>query len=1131
MATFYPYSNAFFTETGGQNGATVYGYKSSRFTSAPAQGAAPPDSNPPDAGPVTTGTDFGGPGAFTIQCPTWELYYFSITWAGVTYWQEGVPILAEGSQGTLLPSGALELNWYDMDEGGTIPATVNAVRFVDATYPPARLYPGYAYNPITQEVTLFGGSSLSGAYYNDTWVWSAGTGWKQLSPSLSPGARSAPAMCYDQDLGGILLFGGYNPNLTSGDYLDDTWFFDGTTWSELTPANSPSARAWASMAYYPGVGAVLFGGRGTADLAGYINAYLQAKTGQPFNWISASSVSYTSWESPSMAWDSSNARMIVFGGIVNSIGGSPTGDTYQLTLVLNSDKSGFGASPGLTQLATTGPSARSGAMMSDHPNNSQGYGGVLLFGGFDGSFLKGDTWFFGGPFSTPGDNVWAQMTPTTAAPASGYGGLAYDIAAEEVVLYIGTEGTAEMVGSETWTTFIKTPTFADTPWTQRGTVGAMTAELPTPVFTDAALPLVLYNERTGTVTLTTPAGWTSQLSSLPTTDDALLVSTDDSQWIQIGGQDPFGPVLTFNTRTGNVTFEASDVEGTFTAKGQLYAGTGSGTGELLSAGTDNYLLVADSSQAAGLRYQSVLSAIEGAFTAKGELLVGTGSGTGELLSVGSDTYVLTADSTQTPGIKWAAAASGGSSFSAPTTLPLNYISGTTTLTGSSQPGQYVVPGASSYNITLPSAPTDGTFFWFVCDNASALIGKAMPKLVAGGLDTINGGANFTLPATGIVVISYVSALKDWKIAAENTENVQFDTSGGALLGGLAEISSDLWLSALVAVQVGNSYQSLLNVTDRAGLGWVNENVTTTTIESLPFVLTDSSGSANAIPPSAFTARAIATTALPTNTYSNGTSGVGATLTATSNAALTVDGISMSAGDRLVLSAESTASHNGIYDVTNAGSGSSAYVLTRSPDFNQPFHIAGRVVYVAQGTVNKGTLWGTDMDPDTTVTIGTTSITFAQLGGGSSAGTLLASVQYAPGSATSYAGSTTAAVVDATNLALTFTAPATGDVILSFEFSAASTDTSARTLTVGFSTASGSYTAIGYTTEVALQPNDQSNFRVTTKVTGLTAGSSYTIYPWFLISAGTSVAIVAGGNTALPPTLSQTAPAVLTAWAA
>jgi hypothetical protein len=69
-----------------------------------------------------------------------------------------------------------------------------------------------------------------------------------------------------------------------------------------------------------------------------------------------------------------------------------------------------------------------------------------------------------------------------------------------------------------------------------------------------------------------------------------------------------------------------------------------------------------------------------------------------------------------------------------------------------------------------------------------------------------------------------------------------------------------------------------------------------------------------------------TTALPnTPTYNNGTSGVGATLTAGANAALTVDGVAVSLNDRVLVKNQASAFQNGIYAVTATGSASAPWV--------------------------------------------------------------------------------------------------------------------------------------------------------------------------------------------------------------
>lgn len=66
----------------------------------------------------------------------------------------------------------------------------------------------------------------------------------------------------------------------------------------------------------------------------------------------------------------------------------------------------------------------------------------------------------------------------------------------------------------------------------------------------------------------------------------------------------------------------------------------------------------------------------------------------------------------------------------------------------------------------------------------------------------------------------------------------------------------------------------------------------------------------------------------TPTYSNGASGVGATLTAGSNTTLTVDGTSAPLNTVVLVKNQASALQNGQYFVSTAGSGAAAWVLTR-----------------------------------------------------------------------------------------------------------------------------------------------------------------------------------------------------------
>ena len=128
-----------------------------------------------------------------------------------------------------------------------------------------------------------------------------------------------------------------------------------------------------------------------------------------------------------------------------------------------------------------------------------------------------------------------------------------------------------------------------------------------------------------------------------------------------------------------------------------------------------------------------------------------------------------------------------------------------------------------------------------------------------------------------------------------------------------------------------------------------------------------------------------TTANLTATYSNGTSGVGATLTNSgSQAAFSIDGVSPSAGARVLVKNQTTSSQNGIYTVTTVGSGSTNWVLTRATDFDNAAEIGGGdFVFVTSGTTLDNTGW---VCVDKVTTVGTDPIVFAQFSG---AGTYLA----------------------------------------------------------------------------------------------------------------------------------------------
>lgn len=131
-----------------------------------------------------------------------------------------------------------------------------------------------------------------------------------------------------------------------------------------------------------------------------------------------------------------------------------------------------------------------------------------------------------------------------------------------------------------------------------------------------------------------------------------------------------------------------------------------------------------------------------------------------------------------------------------------------------------------------------------------------------------------------------------------------------------------------------------------------------------------------------------TGALPAVTYANGTGGVGATLTANANGALTVDGYTFTSpaddGTRILVKNQASQLQNGVYTLTQAGDTvpGSPFILTRATDFDSAGSgvdqiDAGDFFLVTAGTANANTSWV--QQTPLPITVGTTGIVFAQFG--------------------------------------------------------------------------------------------------------------------------------------------------------
>jgi hypothetical protein len=122
---------------------------------------------------------------------------------------------------------------------------------------------------------------------------------------------------------------------------------------------------------------------------------------------------------------------------------------------------------------------------------------------------------------------------------------------------------------------------------------------------------------------------------------------------------------------------------------------------------------------------------------------------------------------------------------------------------------------------------------------------------------------------------------------------------------------------------------------------------------------------------------VATTGAVTATYSNGSAGVGATLTnAGTQAAIAFDGVTLNVADRVAFKDQASAFQNGVYSVTTTGSGSTNWVVTRTNDFDNSTTgpvVQGAAFIIGEGTTNAGLI--IEVKDQGPYTLGSTAINF------------------------------------------------------------------------------------------------------------------------------------------------------------
>jgi hypothetical protein len=296
-------------------------------------------------------------------------------------------------------------------------AQVQWVKTRPVTSPGARAYHAMVYDSVRRRILLAGGTVIQ--TLNDTWRWN-GITWTQYVPGTSPPAGSY-AMAYDSGRGRAVIFGG-NPYQNPA----ETWEWDGARWTKRTPATSPPGRTGHAMAYDPTRRqVVLFGG---LVQGGALN--------HTWEWDGTDWRERRPTASPpsrlehAMVYDASRRQVILFGGRNAGM----VGDTWA-----------WQGSTWIRLAPAAAPAPRCGHAMAYDST----IGRVVLFGGRDGTGIGAnyfnDTWLWDGA-------AWARTSPVNPPTARAFHAMAYDDSRQRMVLfggYAATTSGARLEG-DTW---------------------------------------------------------------------------------------------------------------------------------------------------------------------------------------------------------------------------------------------------------------------------------------------------------------------------------------------------------------------------------------------------------------------------------------------------------------------------------------------------------------------------------------------------------------------------------------------------------------------------------------------------------------------------------------------------------
>lgn len=283
---------------------------------------------------------------------------------------------------------------------------------------------GFAWHPAQNGLVMYGGlQSGPTLTLNETWLFN-GVTWTQLTPTTTPPPRWGHRMVYDTRRARIVTFGGRSPTTTAN--ANDTWEWDGVDWQQILTPSAPSARAFYGMAYDQRRGrTVIYGVQGGTIATGGNQTWEYDGA----TWTQATTATVPpGLESPAMAYDEGRGVVVMFGGF----NGTPPGTDYRTTYEFD------GVDWTLRSTVNAPLTGYRTSMVYDVQR-----GRLVLYGGFASATAQQVTWEYDG-------NDWTQVG--TGGPGRISEGFAEWLPTLGQTVYFGGSGppVGGTVNNETW---------------------------------------------------------------------------------------------------------------------------------------------------------------------------------------------------------------------------------------------------------------------------------------------------------------------------------------------------------------------------------------------------------------------------------------------------------------------------------------------------------------------------------------------------------------------------------------------------------------------------------------------------------------------------------------------------------